>query len=84
MDGYAIDPFDVAQFVPGFRPPLPPLSPAGAACDHAAAVAAADAGMRRWRSRLAGAFRPGVGFAPGGSHARRPWISSRDRSRTRA
>jgi hypothetical protein len=59
MDGYAIDSFDVGQLVPGFQPPLPPPSQAGAARDHAAALAAADAGMRRWHSPLAGPLLPG-------------------------
>jgi hypothetical protein len=57
MDGYAIDGFDVGRLVPGFQPPFPPGR--GAAQDDAGALAAADAGMRRWRSALAGPLPPG-------------------------
>jgi hypothetical protein len=48
------DAFDVAELVPGFQPPLQPGAQAGAD-----ALAAADAAMRCWRSRLAGRLVPG-------------------------
>jgi hypothetical protein len=55
MDTHARDEFDVGQLVPGFRPPPQPVAPP----PDAAALARADAAMRRWKSPLAGPFRPG-------------------------
>jgi hypothetical protein len=58
MDATAFDGFDVAQLVPGFRPPLRPDLQVDVQGDPAA-LAAADAAMRCWRSRLAGPLVPG-------------------------
>ncbi|THC46338.1 ferritin-like domain-containing protein [Massilia sp. Mn16-1_5] len=55
MDGYLEDGFDIAQLVPGFRPPVA----AGAPAADAAALDAADAGMRHWTSPAEGLFTPG-------------------------
>ena len=54
MDAQAFDGFDVAALVPGFRAPPQPDARA-----DAAALAAADASMRCWHSRLNGPFAPG-------------------------
>jgi hypothetical protein len=62
MDAYAFDAFDVGQLVPGFRPPPQREAQAGmqaGAQADAATLAAADAAMRCWRSRLAGKLVPG-------------------------
>jgi hypothetical protein len=53
MDGDATDTFDVAQFVPGFRPP-----PTAAGCDDAR-LATADIHMRHWRYPADGPLVPG-------------------------
>jgi len=58
MDSHAMDAFDVGRLVPGFRPPQADVD-ADAACRDAAALAAADTAMRRWRSPLDGPLRPG-------------------------
>jgi hypothetical protein len=55
MQTGSMDAFDVARLVPGFQPPQPPTGSQGGA----AALAAADAGMRRWRSPLRGPLVPG-------------------------
>jgi len=59
MDAHAFDAFDVAQLVPGFRPPPQPAAMPDRARDDPAALAAADAAMRCWRSRLNGPLVPG-------------------------
>jgi hypothetical protein len=59
MDAYTCDAFDVARLVPGFRPPPQPAGVLDNAHAGAAALAAADAAMRCWHSRLAGSLVPG-------------------------
>ncbi|MCS0615265.1 ferritin-like domain-containing protein [Massilia kyonggiensis] len=54
MDGYATDAFDVAELVPGFRPPPQPAPGLGDA-----QLAEADARMRHWRDPHVGPLVPG-------------------------
>lgn len=54
MDGHATDTFDVAELVPGFRPPPQP-----APAQDDAQLAAADARMRHWRWSADGPLVPG-------------------------
>jgi len=58
-----MDAFDVAQLVPGFRPPRQAAAhddhANGGKIDDATALAAADSAMRRWRSPLPGRIEPG-------------------------
>jgi len=54
MDGFATDTFDIAQLVPGFRPPPQP-----APDRDDARLAAADARMRHWRDPADGPLTPG-------------------------
>jgi hypothetical protein len=57
MNAYLRDGFDIESLVPGFQPP--PLAVPGAGAAPAAALEAADAGMRHWRSEAAGPLAPG-------------------------
>jgi len=59
MERQTLDTFDVERLVPGFRPPPRPAAAHGGAAADPAAVAAADAAMRRWRSPIAGPLVPG-------------------------
>jgi hypothetical protein len=54
MDGHPTDAFDVAELVPGFRPP-----PQAAPAQDDAQLAAADARMRHWRAPDDGPLVPG-------------------------
>lgn len=56
MDETFKDGFDIAQLVPGFRPPA---STAAAPLAEGAAIEAADAAMRHWTSPAKGRFTPG-------------------------
>jgi len=59
MERQTLDAFDVERLVPGFQPPPQPTAAHGETAAEPAAVAAADAAMRHWRSPVRGPLVPG-------------------------